>query len=382
MNYLFAPRLAALGVLLLSLITASAQVDVQGKAKIRVSITPLTGAHGTAATQVLTKDLVRTLLIDPVPASGAGFVVTGTADANGVTGQLTSGGQVLVSKTYTGDWRRATHEFADDITLATTGVVGFATSRVAFISSQTGQKELYVMDIDGANIKQLTQDKTISNGPAWSHNGQMIAYTSYKSGYPDVYLIKLDAGTRTRIAFFPGINSGPAFSPDDSKIALTLSKDGNPEIYIMPVNGGSPDRLTRTRGAETSPSWSNNGDQIVYSSDERGAPQLFTVPANGGEPTKLSTGSTFNTEPSWSPDGKKIAYTLRQGGFQIGVYNVNERSGRTASTGSGEDPSWTRNSRHLVYASGGSLYILDSETKQSMRLENGLKNCTEPAVGH
>ncbi len=381
MNTSSAPRLAALGLLLLSVITATAQVDVTSKAKVRVSITPLSGAQGAAATQVLTKDLVRTLLIDPVPASGAGFVVTGTADANGVTGQLTSGGQVLVSKTYSGDWRHATHQFADDITLATTGVVGFATSRVAFISSQTGQKELYVMDIDGANIKQLTQDKTISNGPAWSHNGKMIAYTSYKSGYPDVYLIKLDAGTRTRIAFFPGINSGPSFSPDDSKIALTLSKDGNPEIYVMPVTGGSPDRLTRTRGAETSPSWSNTGDQIVYSSDERGAPQLFVVPSNGGEPSKLSTGSAFNTEPSWSPDGKKIAYTLRQGGFQIGVYDVNERTGKTVSTGSGEDPSWTRNSRHLVYASGGSLYILDSVTKLSMRLENGLKNCTEPAVG-
>lgn len=369
----------SLSLLALTLGTASAQVVVDNSGKARVAVTPLIGAQGVTATQVLSKDLARTLLIDVV-ANGAPYTVSGSADANSVTGQLVKGSEVLVNKTYTGGWRQAAHEFADDITKATTGVDGFATSKVAFISSQTGQKELYVMDIDGANIKQLSQDKTISNGPAWSHNGKMIAYTSYKSGYPDVYLVKLDANTRTRIAFFPGINSGPSFSPDDSKIALTLSKDGNPEIYVMPVNGGTPDRLTRTRGAETSPSWSPDGSQIVYSSDDRGTPQLFIMPAFGGEATRLSTGSAFNTEPCWSPDGKKIAYTLRAGGFQVGVYDVAGRSGQTASPGIGEDPSWTRNSRHLVYANGGGLFLLDTVTKQSTRLENGLKSCSEPSV--
>lgn len=369
----------SLSLFALTVITASAQVDVTGTGKVRVTVTPLTGAQGVAATQVLSKDLVRTLLIDVV-SNGAQYTVTGSADANSVTGQLTKDGQSLVNKTYSGNWRHAVHEFADDITKATTGVDGFATSKVAFISAQTGQKELYVMDIDGANIKQLSQDKTISNGPSWSHDGKMIAYTSYKSGYPDVYLVKLDANTRTRIAFFPGINSGPSFSPDDSKIALTLSKDGNPEIYVMPTNGGTPDRLTRSRGAETSPSWSKDGSQIVYSSDDRGTPQLFLIPAFGGEATRLVTGSAFNTEPTFSPDGTKIAYTLRAGSFQVGVYDIANRSGQTVSPGIGEDPSWTRNSRHLVYANGGGLFLLDSVTKQSIRLENGLRNCSEPAV--
>lgn len=367
--------------LLLSLVSASAQVSITKDTKVRITINPLGGAQGISATQVLSGDLARTLLIEPTTAAGERLVVSGTVEASGLSGQLADKtGKVLLSRTYSGDWRNATHQFADDITLATTGINGFATSKIAFISSSTGQKELYIMDMDGANTKMLTQDKTISNGPSWSNNGKMIAYTSYKSGYPDVYLIKLDAGTRTRIAFFPGINSGPSFSPDDSKIALTLSKDGNPEIYVMPVNGGTPERLTRTRGAETSPSWSNTGEQIVYSSDDRGSPQLYVMPANGGEASRLSTGSMFNTEPNWSPDGKFIAYTLRSSGFQVGVYDVATRSGTALTTTGGEDPSWTRNSRHVVYASGGSLYLLDTVTKATTRLDTQVKNCTEPSV--
>jgi TolB protein len=361
---------------------AHAQVDVVG-GKVRITVDTLQGADGPAATHVLSADLQRTLLIDPTAAGKMGqFTASGSVTPGGLTGRLVDhSGRAVVEKTYTGSWRHATHEFADDITMAAAGVPGFATSRVAFISAATGQKELYVMDIDGANVRQMTQDHTISNGPAFSRDGSTVAYTSYKSGYPDVYTIKLATGARTRVAFFPGINSGPSFSPDGGTIALTLSKDGNPEIYTIPASGGMPTRLTHTRGTETSPSWSPSGDRLVFSSDDRGRPQLFVMPASGGEMTRLSTNTPYNTKPDWSSDGKEIAYTMRLAGqFQIGVYHEDTHTGQQVTTSSGEDPTWTRNSRHLVYADHGALYILDTVTKLSTRLETGLKNCSEPAV--
>ncbi len=358
-----------------------AQVDVVG-GKVRVGVSSFDGTEGAAATKVFMADLQRTLLIDPVSGKGDKFTATGTVTSGGLTGKLTDRNNAnLVEKTYSGDWRSATHQFADDVTLAVTGVQGFATTKVAFISSQSGQKELYVMDIDGGNVRQLTQDHTISNSPAWSRDGRTIAYTSYKSGYPDVYEIKVGTGARTRVAFFPGMNSGASFSPDDSRLALTLSKDGTPEIYTMSASGGSATRLTRMRGTQTSPSWSPSGDQIIFSSDDRGTPQLFTISSNGGEMTRLVTNTPYNTKPDWSPDGKWIAYTMRQGGqFQIGVYSFGTHSAQQVSNGNGEDPSWTRNSRHLVYANGGALYLLDTMTKLSTRLENGLSGCSEPAA--
>lgn len=362
--------------------SAVAQVEVT-KGNPRVAVEAITGAQGPEVTKVLQADLKRTMLMDVTGPGDAPFTISGTYENNVLQGKLrNAAGQILVDGSYNGgDWRHATHRFADEVTKAVTGVDGFATGKVAFISSHSGQKELYVMDIDGANARQLTQDKTISNGPAWSADGSRIAYTSYKSGYPDVYIIDVTAGKRTRVAAFPGINSGPSFSTDGETLALTLSKDGNPEIYTMPAAGGEPTRLTRTRGTETSPSWSPDGSQLVYSSDERGSPQLFVIPATGGESERLRTNIPFNVEPSWSPDGNHITFTVRSGGqFQIAVYDMNKRQGRQITKNGGEDSSWTANSRHVVYSRDGKLHLLDSQTGNSVTLNTPVGKCTEATV--
>lgn len=360
----------------------SIEVEVAGTKKIAVQISPFQGAEAALIQKIVTEDLRRTLMIDPVSSLGS-YSVVGSISGGALIGKLadsTKGSEVF-SRNYSGEMRKMAHEFADDILESLTQVKGFSTSRIAFISGTQGAKELYTMDIDGANIKRLTNDKSISANPAWSNDGSSIAYMSYRSGYPDVYIIKLAQGIRTRVAGFPGINSGPAFSPNGQQLALTLSKDGNPEIYTISTAGGTPARLTRTRGTETSPSWSPDGGQIVYNSDERGTTQLFTISSSGGEPARITTPGTYSAEPSWAPNGTKIAYSARTGGgFCIWVYDTNTRLAQQVSPGLGEDPCWTCNSRHLVYSKDGSLYLLDTVTKQSTRLDNGLTNCTEPAI--
>ncbi len=372
---------ASLGALLSSSLFAI-EVEVSGTKKIAVQISAFQGADAALAQKIVTEDLRRTLMIDPVVSQGS-YSVAASVSGGSLNGKLTdtARGSEVFSRTYSGELRKMAHEFSDDILESLTQVKGFSTSRVAFISGTQGAKELYTMDIDGANIKRLTSDKSISANPSWSADGSSIAYMSYRSGYPDVYVIKLAQGIRTRVAGFPGINSGPVFSPDGQQLALTLSKDGNPEIYTISTSGGSPTRLTRTRGTETSPSWSPDGKQIIFNSDERGSNQLFTIASAGGEPIRITTPGTYSAEPCWSPDGSKIAYSTRTGGgFCVWVYDIATRVAKQVSPGLAEDPSWTCNSRHLVYSNNGSLYLLDTVTKQSARLDNGLTNCTEPAI--
>lgn len=356
-------------------------VEVSNVPRVSVSIT---GPLGAGATEIVSADLKRTSMMTPVGSSSGDFVATGEASDAGVTGHLIDkkSGAEVVNETFTGKGRLAAHQFSDAITKAVTGLPGFAASKLAFIAAAGNSKELFQTDIDGFNTRQITHDGTISASPSLSRDGSKLAYTSYKSGYPDVYVIDLTTGSRTRIAYFPGINTGPSFSPDGSTIALTLSKDGNPEIYTMSVNGGSELRITRTRGAETSPSWSPTGDRLVYSSDEPGQPQLFISSSTGvTEMDHLVTGNSYCTKPDWSPDGKLIAFTTRIGGqFQIGVYNVASRTGKLITTSGGEDPAWTRDSRHLVYSNHGHLYLLDIVSTQSLPLDVKASGCGEPTV--
>ncbi len=372
--------LSLLSSLALSSVPLRAQVDVNVDTRIPIGVTPFSGNE--ALTKVVIDDLNRTLLFAATPGAGQKYTASGTVTAGTLTGQLGgAGGASLIAKGYSGDGRKAAHQFADDITRTLGHCEGFATSRLAAISGGSGHKELYVLDIDGANGLQLTNDKTISARPKWSADGAKIAYTSYKSGYPDAYVITLATNNRAHVAFFPGINTGAAFSPDGSRLALTLSKEGTPLIYTMPAAGGPPSRLTPGGGTETSPCWSPDGSKIVYDSDARGSVQLYTVPSGGGSPTRLATVSGYSAEPDWSPDGTKIAFTGRSGGqFQIGVYDLSTGQSSLVTTTGGQDPSWTHNSRHLVYSRGGGLWILDTVTHATARLDNGLTQAAEPAV--
>jgi len=369
---------------LLSAQSAAPVIVIEQTRKVDVAVSPIAGTEGPLATRVLEEDLKRSGACRVVEPSAAAFTLSGTLTPSGIAGKASpkTGGAPLVESSFSGDARRAAHQFADAFIEALTGTPGFASSRITFASASAGKnrkKEIYISDIDGANARQLTQDGALGYGPKFSPDGSKIAYSSDKSGYRDTYVIDLNTKKRTCVAQFPGQNTGAAFSPDGSTLALSLSKFGNPEICTIPSTGGEPTRLTNARGTDCSPTWSPDGTKIVFVSDERGSPGLYILPATGGTPEKLNTESSYTTEPDWSPDGKKIAYSITSGGGQIGVYDMEAKKARIVSRGSGlESPSWTKNSRHLVCSQNGTLVLLDSMTGEAIKIPNNLSKNTEP----
>jgi len=144
------------------------------------------------------------------------------------------------------------------------------------------------------------------------------------------------------------------------------------------ANGGGARRLTHTRGIESSPTWSPDGSEIIYSFDSGRGPQLYRISSGGGEGQSLSTGYGYCTEPSWSPDGKKLAFNVRSGGeFQVAVLDLG--GGGAKIVGTGEDPAWGADSRHLIFAEGGALYMLDTISSRKNKFLDGLGKITEPS---
>ena len=345
--------------------------------RINLTVSSINGGDGAAITKTLQNDL--TLSGYFILSGNAAYIVRGNAGSGNLQGQVIDhGGGTVLSKSYSGSAHENAHRFADDIVETLTGNKGFANSKIAFIATRSGKKEVYVADYDGSNARQMTHDGVISVHPSLSPDGRRIAYTGYQSGYPDVYLIDLASGARSKIVNFPGTNSGASFSPDGNRIALTVSKDGNPELYSVSANGGGARRLTRTRGVESSPSWSPNGDEIVYSFDDGGGPQLYRISASGGSGQPISTGHGYCTEPNWSPDGKKTAFNVRGGGgFEVAIVDLGGGGTRTVCTG--ENPVWGADSRHLMFTEGGALYMIDTANAHRSKILDGLGRISEPS---
>lgn len=277
--------------------------------------------------------------------------------------------KLLTSKRFLGrekDLRRYAHSFSDEVLRVLTGEKGAFTSKIIYVSTQSGNKELAVMDWDGFNSQQLTGNRSINLSPDISPDGREVIFTSYKRGNPDLYKRALSSNLEVPVSSRSGLNITGAWSPDGSKIALALSKDGNTEIYTVAKDGSSPNRLTVSHAANVSPAWTPDGSKIAFVSDRLGKPQIFVMDANGGNVRRLITNGSYNVNPSWSPKGDKLAFARMAGGFQIFVANA-DGSNETQLTfeGNNERPRWSPDGRLITFSSrrGGqeAIYVMRAD---------------------
>ena len=269
------------------------------------------------------------------------------------------------------NWRRVAHIIADAIYERLTGEKGYFDSRVVFVS-ETGpknnrQKQLAIMDQDGANARMLTSGNDIVLTPRFSPNRQEITYMSFEGGQPRVYLLQLETGQRELVGNFPGMTFSPRFSPDGQRIVMSLQEGGNANIYAMDLRSRATTRLTDTAAIDTSPSYSPDSQQIVFESDRGGRQQLYKMNADGSNQQRISFGDGSYSTPVWSPRGDLIAFTKQSGGkFSIGVMRPDGSGERILTTGfHNEGPTWAPNGRVLMFfrqpagAGGPQIYSID-----------------------
>ena len=252
--------------------------------------------------------------------------------------------------------RKTIHRFADEVVMQLTGKRGISQTQIAFLMQESAGKEIYLIDFDGHNLRQVTHDDTVNLSPAWSPDAKWIMYTSYAAHNPDLIMIDTSGQQRQTIHRLPGLNAAPAWSPDMQSIALVLSRDQNSEVYILNKDR-QLERLTRHFNIDTSPTWSPDGKKIAFTSDRSGtgAPQIYimdSVKGDRSQVTRISFGSGYNDNPAWSPNGDKIAYTSREKRkFQIRIYDLNTHKSQllTSGFGSSEQPSWSPDGRFIIY---------------------------------
>ncbi len=131
--------------------------------------------------------------------------------------------------------------------------------RIVFASDRSGHNEVYICDLDGTNVEQLTDgvfgDRNYRAGPDWSPNGQLVAFESLNGGTFQVMTVNLRDKT-TRAVATEGRNGDPSWAPDSRHVVLTSNRgSGVRQLWIVDVETGRPRQLTRGASARLS-AWS------------------------------------------------------------------------------------------------------------------------------
>ncbi len=290
-------------------------------------------------------------------------------------------GETLLEKRIKGDpqdARHIGHTIANQVLEAATGTPGIFGARLAAVSSQGGNKEIKLLDLDGEGIAAVTRNGAINLSPAWAPDGNAIAWTSYKKANPDLYVKDLGSGRTRVISSVKGVNTSPAFSPDGSKIAFARSDGGDSDIFEADARTGKILRqVTKGGGIDISPVYLPDGSGMLFASERGGGAQIYLQP-NRGEARRVSMTGDFNIDPVVSPDGTKVAWVGRsQGGFDIYVADIDGRNTIriTQDTGDNEDPTWSPDGRYLVFSStragGSNLWISTADGRHQRQITRG-----------
>ena len=182
------------------------------------------------------------------------------------------------------------------------------------------QGEIYVMNSDGANPINLTQSPERGDGvSAWSPDGKQIVFHSKGN----IWMMDADGGNSRNVTNHDAGDWHPDWSPDGRQIAFTSDRNsdwefdiwgGNSEIYVMTPDGVNLVNLTKHPAKDDSPDWSPDGNQIAFISNREGNREVYVMNADGTNPINLTNHPAVDGHPDWSPDGRRIAFSSNRDG--------------------------------------------------------------------
>ena len=282
-------------------------------------------------------------------------------------------GQAILAKRYRGPasaGRRMAHTFADEVVEFLAGRRGIALTRIAFTSDRTGRpdKEVWVMDYDGANQRPITAHRSTSMSPSWAPTAAWLTYTSFVGGPPGIYRADLASGRKSPLFTEGEQNSSADVSPDGRRIAFSRALGSNMEIFVADVAGGSLRRLTHSSAIDANPSWSPTGAEIAFTSNRGGNPHVYVMDAEGTNVRRISNAGTYNDGAAWSPEGDRLAYaSRRRGTFDVVVTDLVSLATQvlTAGAGSHEEPTFSPDGRRIAFSSSRSgtkqIWVMDAD---------------------
>lgn len=217
--------------------------------------------------------------------------------------------------------------------------------RVLYTSYETGQPQIYLLDVASVGKVALnTGGGAMSFAPRFSPNGQSVVFSLANGGNTDIYAMNLDGGNLRQLTNAPSIETGPSYSPDGQQIVFESDRSGTQQLYVMPATGGEATRISFGPGRYSTPVWSPRGDLIAFTKQNDGRFHIGVMRTDGSE-ERLLTASFLEEGPTWSPNGRVIMFTRETQGpsgapalYSVDISGRNLKRVPTPSAAS--DPAW------------------------------------------
>jgi TolB protein len=252
-------------------------------------------------------------------------------------------------------------QFAADI-LKQLGIPTLTGTKIYFVSDRTGGsfvKEIWSMDYDGSNQRQLTRYGSSSSEPAVSADGKLFAFMTFAGGNPQIRIHTTDTSRRqTFINPISSVVETPEFTPDGKNILFAAAVGGWTQLMMAGIDGSGMRRVSNVPAVEVSPRVNpKTGSDLLFISGRSGHQQLWRMNLDGTDKEMLTSGVGDVANPSWSPDGHHIAFCWTRGyepgNFNIFVMDIADKVPvqLTSNSGRNENPWWAPDGVHLVFSS-------------------------------
>ena len=177
----------------------------------------------------------------------------------------------------------------------------------------TGPGSIYTMNPDGTGLRRLT-DGFEDTQPAWSPDGSKIAFRSSRSGSWDIWVVNIDGSGLQNLTNTGHGDLDPAWSPDGKQIAFGTYREGDQEVFVMDSDGTDPRNVTNNPDEDDrEPTWSPDGGHIAFASGPIDAgSDIFVTDRLGQTRIQLTEGPHSDYAPAWSPTGRRSPSYARE----------------------------------------------------------------------
>jgi WD40 repeat protein len=193
-------------------------------------------------------------------------------------------------------------------------------AQLAFISTRSGKADLYLMNMDGSGVVNLTDNPAREAKPAWSPDGFRLAYLSAGAGKLNsgLYVMNADGTALTTIYQDQRRVGGFDWAPDGLRLVFSvLENEGDGQtptaaIYVANVDGSGLKHIysSSLRGAAAEVvGWSPDGNWLAFPGEQGGAVSIFSARPDGSEVTNLTASPSNDFFPSWAPDSSRIIFS-------------------------------------------------------------------------